>query len=644
MRTFTQKPSAAEKTAPAKTRVNQPSLAFGKTPAVDLNTGGHATTGTRSTQVSPPVRSREANSFDAFSVVDQVMRLPDHQLELLPVMRSMQDGQESVYRSCVSAGNSVAKHVTDKPAFQRHEGKAENHTGMPTPLKAGLEALSGLDLSGVRVHTHSSKPAQFNALAYTQGQDIHLGPGHEKHLPHEAWHAVQQMQGRVRPTMQAKGVSISDDAQLEREADVMGATALQMRGAEQTTSSYANQRALSLPQHAAPLQLFAEPNVKKGGGTWTVTKGDRLWKISKEVYGHIRYIAQITAANPGKHMVVGEIYSLPEIEVPMGTALHDQKTDDVGLRDLAVSISDADYDTYISGLSQEEHAKDAEFLQLVDMMRSSGMTMGEMVDDQKTSMEGKAKADGKSIGELIAGDVAKRGYGGGKATEWSKLTRTEKADYAKRFKVIVKELETNSPESVMSTIKEAKSHGGRFIWEPEEVEKSNAFAYTAEDWSLHAGQHFVDAVEKDPSIAYANITHEMGGHNEYGSEKGFQIINAVLDDLPAAERRKATAGGNSVYSAYGYMETELWAELREDEFDSDKNPTDRPFVTKKKGNLVREPDVKHQLEVIKETFSPAVAEALVRSLYKRALKDNRITPDAFSKFLEDIIAVFGIKL
>lgn len=35
---------------------------------------------------------------------------------------------------------------------------------------------------------------------YSQGTDIHIGPGQEKHLPHEAWHVVQQKQGRVKPT------------------------------------------------------------------------------------------------------------------------------------------------------------------------------------------------------------------------------------------------------------------------------------------------------------------------------------------------------------------------------------------------------------------------------------------------------------
>ena len=104
----------------------------------------------------------------------------------------------------------------------------KNNTGMPDHLKSGLENLSNMNLSNVRVHHNSPKPAQLNALAYTQGQDIHVGSGQEKHLPHEGWHAVQQIQGRVKPTMHANGVSINDDSGLEREADAMGEKALQL--------------------------------------------------------------------------------------------------------------------------------------------------------------------------------------------------------------------------------------------------------------------------------------------------------------------------------------------------------------------------------------------------------------------------------
>ena len=159
---------------------------------------------------------------------------PDH--AVLQLQRTI--GNQGVLRLFDAGQFGVVR--ADAPAFgvasvqlQGDVSEAANGTGMPCSLKAGMEALSGIDLSGVRVHSNSSEPAQLNTLAYTQGQDIHVAPGQEKHLPHEGWQVVQQIQGRVKPTMQAKGVTINDDPHLEREADVMGAKALQMKGAEQ---------------------------------------------------------------------------------------------------------------------------------------------------------------------------------------------------------------------------------------------------------------------------------------------------------------------------------------------------------------------------------------------------------------------------
>jgi hypothetical protein len=124
-----------------------------------------------------------------------------------------------------------------------------NLTGMPSQLRAGIESLSGMDMSDVRVHRNSGNPAQLNALAYAQGKDIHLGPGQEQHLPHEAWHVVQQAQGRVAPTrLMETEVAVNDDACLEHEADVMGARALQM----QTDAGQA------APERPAGLQALAD--------------------------------------------------------------------------------------------------------------------------------------------------------------------------------------------------------------------------------------------------------------------------------------------------------------------------------------------------------------------------------------------------
>ena len=114
----------------------------------------------------------------------------------------------------LGAGGVEAELMQTKPE--------SNRTGMPDRLKAGIELFSGIDMSDVRVHDNSDKPAQLNALAYTQGNQIHLGPGQGRHLPHEAWHVVQQKQGRVQATTQMKGLGINDDPSLEHEADMMG--------------------------------------------------------------------------------------------------------------------------------------------------------------------------------------------------------------------------------------------------------------------------------------------------------------------------------------------------------------------------------------------------------------------------------------
>lgn len=126
-----------------------------------------------------------------------------------------------------------------EPTVQRVEDDAEgvqmksdtvfqqkpNNTGLPDNLKAGVESLSGFSMDDVKVHYNSSQPATVQALAYTQGTDIHVAPGQERHLPHEAWHVAQQLAGRVEPTTEVGGMPVNDNIGLEHEADVMGARA-----------------------------------------------------------------------------------------------------------------------------------------------------------------------------------------------------------------------------------------------------------------------------------------------------------------------------------------------------------------------------------------------------------------------------------
>lgn len=149
------------------------------------------------------------------------------------------------------ADSYVAQQRTPIQKQASSDGKAKaNHTGLPDTLKSGIENLSGYSMDDVKVHYNSSKPAQLQAHAYAQGTDIHVAGGQEKHLPHEAWHVVQQKQGRVAATTQMKGFAVNDTLDLEREADRQGDKAANM------TVHHSSQNDSTLSQQAVHSPLL----------------------------------------------------------------------------------------------------------------------------------------------------------------------------------------------------------------------------------------------------------------------------------------------------------------------------------------------------------------------------------------------------
>ncbi len=178
------------------------------------------------------------------------------QAKFPPVQRAGDDLMEDEAVGQRKAIGPPQSATTNLPAQRKEDAGRPNNTGLPDNLKSGIESLSGMSMDSVKVHYNSPQPAQLNALAYAQGTDIHVAPGQEKHLPHEAWHVVQQAQGRVQPTMQMKqGVPINDDRSLETEADVMGAKA-QALGTEVVSQGVTGFDARSAQRGSA--QLFGE--------------------------------------------------------------------------------------------------------------------------------------------------------------------------------------------------------------------------------------------------------------------------------------------------------------------------------------------------------------------------------------------------
>lgn len=153
------------------------------------------------------------------------------------------------------------KGFTDAPALGTQSPKNINNTGIPDKLKTGIESLSGYSLDDVMVHYNSAKPAQLQAHAYTQGAEIHLAPGQESHLAHEAWHVVQQKQGRVNPSMKIPDITnlsvngpltINNDPALEQEAELAGRQASQMPGRDFSISRL---QKTQTPESGMPAQM-----------------------------------------------------------------------------------------------------------------------------------------------------------------------------------------------------------------------------------------------------------------------------------------------------------------------------------------------------------------------------------------------------
>jgi hypothetical protein len=103
---------------------------------------------------------------------------------------------------------------------------------LPEQVRRAMERSFHADFGAVRIH-EDPHVAALGAEAYTRGADIAFAPGRYQPesaaglelLGHELAHVVQQAQGRVRPTLQARGLPINDDEGLEREADALGARA-----------------------------------------------------------------------------------------------------------------------------------------------------------------------------------------------------------------------------------------------------------------------------------------------------------------------------------------------------------------------------------------------------------------------------------
>lgn len=196
-----------------------------------------STPGTPTWYASPPERDEIGAGFgyEGFGVFPEVVTSYYHTDQLGNVTWVTDGrGEAAAFRAYLPTGELLIEQVKTPPPLEySFNGKEEDQaSGLHFFGARYLEAESGRWLSldplaeaypghnpyafglhnplrfvdpdgreAVTVDFNSSGLASIGARAYAQGSSVHLMPGQEKHLPHEAWHVVQQNQGRVRPTL-----------------------------------------------------------------------------------------------------------------------------------------------------------------------------------------------------------------------------------------------------------------------------------------------------------------------------------------------------------------------------------------------------------------------------------------------------------
>jgi Domain of unknown function (DUF4157) len=197
---------------------------------------------------------------------------------------------------------------------------------LPEGIRTSVEQLAHVPMDDVRVFPNSDKPAEVQADAITQATDIHLGPGQDKHLAHEAWHVAQNKQKRVDPGEPiGEGVTINKNQGLEKEADDKAVEIERMASSRDLPAEsngppappMANSPSNAPIQRKINLRLPVKPWRKQGGSQSQVVNDlieqyNAIEETSEKANIRLRLLAQIDKevfkASTGKDQIKWDIH------------------------------------------------------------------------------------------------------------------------------------------------------------------------------------------------------------------------------------------------------------------------------------------------------------------------------------------------
>lgn len=567
----------------------------------------------------PLSRPGDAMETEADRVADHVMRAGNSSAP-----PAIANGASATVSRSAGSGAAAA------PGHAGELGLSSGGTPLDAGTRAFMEPRLGQDLGQVRLHTDDSADASARSLsarAYTLGNDIVFSKGQYDPqsttggtlLAHELAHVLQQRQGATgiqrdvtpeyaliedRLTYGLFDWAITDGNCL----DVLNLLAT-LSDADLADTVAAMDRDGLLDRLMENIseddqQVFAVLIGRINRHRSVSHTGD--WIISQLSYGAFDWAITDDDATRAFMVLRG---------------LESQELRSV----IAKMVNAGVYDRLRDQLPEELVGQFAAFMTRLDDIRDE---FNALVDNQVDFFRNQKDETGAPIsaGAVISQTVKDTGYGGAPAT-WDDLKPDEKKVWRRRAADAIAAVKASAVGTQLDEVLKR----GELVFIPEEAEKNSAYAYVSGTNKLYFGREWVRDAEKDPKNVWQSIAHELGGHEEFGDTWSWAIMQAALARLTPDERAKALSGSNHVFSAYGYLETELYAELRELPHRVPGSGGDRP-----------QDDVPAQLRKIKKAFSEQVALQIVIRLYYRVALDPRVTDEAKSLFYRSVQDVFGL--
>lgn len=148
-------------------------------------------------------------------------------------MKSKHSAKKKANNAKENGSNTFFQSNNNENAFFSPSLATKRNEHLPEDLQTKMEDSFGQDFSNVEIIKNSIQAKEINAQAFTQGNSVHFASGKfnpnsqsgKELIGHELTHVVQQRNGRVNNSYQAKSLNINDESTLEKEADLLGSKA-----------------------------------------------------------------------------------------------------------------------------------------------------------------------------------------------------------------------------------------------------------------------------------------------------------------------------------------------------------------------------------------------------------------------------------